>query len=371
MALGYAPYLLKSLAEFTGADDPEYKLTATGFLKMLLASNAVRGVNVLKTSLPTGQRRTVQIKYRPRATEGIVKESDDCDIDYVPAYNETTLSIPRVAKTGIYVSFEDLRLYMADAIQSVAVGKPSTTLMKEHVERVMSAANAILGHIDGKLLGDITWGTNVVTGLNTATTLNINKDATKFDVNTGIGKLMGDADSNEMFGKRHIVGSGLFNNYQRQLIGAGLGQNGVNNAQFESEYQWYLDLFASASSNLGANQIGVFDLGAIGFADIDKFVGSFSGMLGVSELFQAQIPVIGSQNDGTINGMTFDMQLKPIDCPTSLLNAYGEETTYDKGYALFITKNYGLFQVPSDSYSVLDRLNGANGALRYTVTNNV
>lgn len=368
MALGYAPYLLKSLAEFTTVDDPEYKLTPSGFLKMLLSSNAVRGVNVIKTNLPSGQRRTVQIKYRPRAVEQIVKTSDDCDIDYVPAYNETTLTIPRVAKVGIYVSFEDLRLYMEDAIQTVALGKPSTTLMKEHVERVMSAANAIVQKIDGTLISDVTWGVNQTTGVNTATTLNINKDATKFDVTTGIGKLLADADANEMWGKIAIVGSGLFNNYQRTLVAAGLGLAGIDNKMFESEYEWYLDL--KAASGWGSNQIGVFSKEAVGFADIDKFIGSFSGQLGVSELFQAQIPVIGNQNDGTLNGLTFDMQLKPIDCPTTLLNAYGEETSYDKGYALYITKNYGLFQVPSDAYSTLDRLNGNNGALRYTVTNN-
>jgi len=371
MASGFAPYLLKSMAEFAGADDPEYKLTATGFLKMLLASNAVRGGSVLKTNLPSGQTRQVQIKYRPRATEAIIKETDDCDINYAPAYLETTLTIPRTVKTGIYLSFEDMRKYEADAIQSKSLGKPSTTLAKELVDRVMSASNALLTVIDKRLETDVVWGKNIVTGLATATTLNINKDATKFDVNTGIGKLLADADVNEMFGMRHIVGSGLFNNYQRQLIGAGLGQNGVNNAQFEAEYKWYLDLFASANANWGTNAIGVFDLEAIGFADIDKFVGAFSGTLGTSQLFQAQIPVIGNQNDGTLNGMTFDMQLKPIECPTVLLNDYGSETTFDKGYALYITKNYGLFQVPSDSYAVADRMSGNNGALLYTVTNNV
>lgn len=366
MALGYAPYLLKTLSEFAGVDDPEYKLTPTGFLKMLLASNAIRGINVLKTNTPQGQIRQVQVKYRQRATMGVIKESDDCDIDLVQPYLESTLVAPRIAKVGIYVSYDELRRYVEDAIRQESLGQPATTLMKEHVDRIMSAANAILGFIDTKLLNDVDWGVNKTTGSTAKKFVNLNKDATVNGLNQGLAELLNDAFENEMWGSLQIVGSGLFNNFQISKVAAVAALNGIDVSKFTG-YNWFPDLYTSGT--WGTNHIGIFSQGAIGFADIDKFLPPFAGQLGVSTLFRASLPVMGNQNDGTVNGMTFDMQLKPIDCPTVLLNGYGEETTYDKGFALFITKNYGLWQVPTDAYSSLDRLAGVNGSLQYEVTN--
>jgi hypothetical protein len=67
--------------------------------------------------------------------------------------------------------------------------------------------------------------------------------------------------------------------------------------------------------------------------------------------------------------MTFDIQIKELDCPTELANSYGDLSTYDRGYAVILSKRYGLFQIPSDAYSTADRLDGVNGALNYEVTN--
>jgi hypothetical protein len=366
MANGYAPNLLKSISELAGQDDPQFKITPSGFLKMLLAANAVRGARVLELSLPSGQKRQVFVKYAQRDSINSVQETDNCDIDVTPLYLESELTAPRVAKKGIYISFEDLRKFQEDAIRTVAIGQPSTKLMQEHVSAIMRAANSILGRIDTRLIGDVVWGVNVVTASNAAQTININKNANQNDLTSGLTKILADAFENEMWGSLDIVGSGLFNNYELQKIAAVAAMNGVDVSKF-SGYQFWADLYAKAG--WGTNQIGVFNRGSIGFVDLNKFVGSFSGPLGVSTLFQASLPVATNQNDGTVNGMTFDMQLKPIDCPTVLLNGYGEETSYDKGYALFITKNYGLWQIPSDAYRSDDRLDGANGSLRMTITN--
>ena len=366
MANGYAPNLLKSISELAGQDDPQFKITPSGFLKMLLAANAVRGAKVLELNLPSGQKRQVFVKYAQRDSLNSVQETDNCDIDVSPAYSESELTAPRVAKKGIYLSFEDLRKFTDDAIKSVAIGQPSTKFMQEHVAAIMRAANSIIGKIDTRLIGDVSFGNNVTTGSNAAVTVNISKDATINDLTTGITKILSDAFENEMWGSVDIVGSGLFNSNEIQKMAATAALNGVDVSKFTG-YQFWADLYAKAG--WGTNQIAVFNRGSIGFVDLNKFIGSFAGQLGVSTLFQAALPVATNQNDGTVDAMTFDMQLKPIDCPTTLLNGYGEETSYDKGYALFITKNYGLWQIPSDAYRSDDRLTGVNGSLRYTITN--
>lgn len=368
MSNGFAPYLLKSINELAGDDDPQFKITPTGFLKMLLSANSVRGARALELSTPQGQKRQVFVKYQQRYPLSAVQENDNCDIDVSPQYLESELQNARIAKLGIYISFADLRRFMDDAVETVKAGNPSTPFMRELVQSIMTAANAIVGKMDQRLLGDVTWGVNAVTGNNSAVTVNINKDATKNDLESGITKILADAFENEMWGNLQIVGSGLFKNYELQKLASVASLNGVDVSRFTG-YQFYGDLYAKASSKFGTNQVGVFSQGSIGFVDLNKYIGAFAGQLGVSQLFQMSLPVATGQNDGTVDSLTFDVQLKPIDCPTTLLNGEGEEVTYDKGYALYISKNYGLWQVPADAYNAADRLSGVNGALRYLITN--
>jgi hypothetical protein len=365
---GYAMPLLKSISQIAGEDDPQYKITPSGFTKMLLKDNrTIRDARVLQLNLPTGQQRRIFIKYQNRYSVNAVEEQDNCDIDVVPSYLESELVAPRVAKLGIYISFADLQQFQEDAIATVELGKPATKFMQEHVYSIMRAANAIISKIDQRLLGDIVWGNNAAYSLsNAAQTININRNAMVNDLNTGLAQLLTDAYTNEMWGDLQIMGSGLFQNYEFQKVAAGLSASGVDVSKFTG-YEWFGDL--NAASVLGQNMVGVFSAGAVGFVDLNQFIGQFSGELGISTLFQMALPVATGQNDGTVPMVTFDAQLKPIDCPTVLLNGYGDQVTYDKGYALFITKNYGLWQIPSDAYGSDDRLNGVNGSLLYTIEN--
>lgn len=367
MATGFAPYLLKSINELTGQDNPEFKITPTGFLKTLLQSNAVRGARVLDLNLANGQRRQVYVKYQGRYPLSAVVTTDNCDIDITPAYSEVELTATNVAKIGIYIPFADLRRYMEEAVQTVAIGQPSTSFMREFLESIYRAANAMLNRIDTTLLTAVTWGNNATTGNNAAVTVNINDDSSVNNLTEGLTKILADAFENEMWGTLQLVGSGLFNNFQIQKMAATAAQNGIDVTKFTG-YNWNPDLYAASNVNWGTNVIGLFSQGAIGFVDLNKYLGAFAGQLGVSTLFQAALPVQTNQNDGTVNMMTFDFQLKPIDCPTELLDHYGQATSYDKGYALFITKNYGLFQEPV-TYNAADRLAGNNGALKYVITN--
>lgn len=366
MATGYAPYLLRSISEIAGENDPQYKITPTGLLMACIES----GQDVRPISLDSngGQKRELKVKYKQRASVNAVQEEDNCDINLVPSYAEAEITAPRTAKVGIYVSIADLKRLTDEATQGVTLGAPATGFMREHVHSVMTSANAILQRIDQRLLGDITWGKHVATGNNAAVTVNFNDDNTVNLYSEGMTAILKSAFENEMYGELAIVGAGNFLAYEMQKRAAGLGSNGLDVSKF-SGYKFFPDLYANSDSFWGSNVIGVFSKGSFGLVDVTKWRTPFTGRLGTSVLFQAGLPVSTNQNDGTVKNMTFDMQLKEIDCPTTLLNAYGEETIYDKGYALYISKEYGLFQIPSDAYRSDDRLTGNNGSLRFTITN--
>ena len=106
----------------------------------------------------------------------------------------------------------------------------------------------------------------------------------------------------------------------------------------------------------------MFTNGSIHFVDFQKYVGFRAGKIEVSAFFQITLPV--NYGYGEVM-MTFDAQLKEIDCPTVLLNGYGDGYLRPRLRTL-PEQNYGLFQIPSNAYSSDDRLSGVNGAIRYT-----
>jgi hypothetical protein len=256
---------------------------------------------------------------------------------------------------------------MEEASRPENIGNPSVRVIAEIADSIAHCGNVIISKIDQRLLGDVTWGTNVVSGSNAAKTLNIGKDQTKYNLDGGFAMLLNDAFENEFAGKLLIVGSGKLNAHELVKMQNALtaAQNGVDLSRF-SGYEFYPDLNAKTSAKFGTDQIGVFAPGSIHLVQADEYQGFRQGKIGNSINFQIALPV----NYGTGETvMTFDAKLKEVDCPTTLLNGYGEEVTYEEGYVLILKKTYGLFQLPSGSYSADDRLTGVNGALRYVVTN--
>lgn len=362
MATGFAPYLLKSLQALAGENYPGLKLTPAGMLAMLLENS---NVTEAKLTNAQGHKKTVKVKYKVRQTDEIVSEEENCDIDFVPAYKEADMTAPRIAKTGFHISLDTVAKYLESASDPTKIGDASVPVIAEIADSIAHAANAIIMKIDKRLLGDVTWGVNKVSGNNAAVTLNLPLNSTNNSLAAGYAKLLNDAFENEFAGKLLIVGSGNFNaqELQKQVNIIGAAQNGIDISKFKG-YSFYPDLYSGGA--WAANQIGVFAPGAIHLVDMQKYLAFRAGKIGTSTFFQITLPV----NYGTGQVMMkFDAQLKELDCPTKLLDGYGEEQTYDVGYALYISKSYGLFQLPSDSFAAQDRLAGVNGALRYAVTN--
>lgn len=360
MALGFAPYLLKDLKALAGINYPGTKITPAGFLQFLLDTSNIQGA---KLTNEAGHQLTAKVKYLQRISPGLVAENDTCDIDFVAAYREADITAVRTAKIGFYMSNETVSKYMNESSNSATIGNPATSTIQQIVTQLAHTANAIIGKIDQRLLGDVNWGKNVVYGDDAVHDLNINKDATVNDLDSGYAKLLNDAYENEFFGQVSIVGSGFMNMLElaKSANAISANQAGVDISRFTG-YKWYPDLYAKSSTNWGGNDIGVFAPGSIHFVDFQRYVGFRAGRLANSTFFQITLDVNGTP-------MTFDAQLRELDCPTAILDVYGQSGNYSEGYVLYLKKTYGLFQIPDDAYSTSDRLTGVNGSIHYNVTN--
>lgn len=360
MALGFAPAILRDWADLAQKNYPGTKITPAGFLQLLLENTDIAGVKLVEN---TGHQLTATVKYKQRATLSQVAENDTCDIDLIPAYLEAPLTAVRIAKHATYFPLDTISKYLAEASNRVSLGTSPTGVLKEIVDQIQYSANAIIQRIDTRLLGDVDWGKNVVYGDDAVHDLNINKDATVNDLDSGYAKLLNDAFENEFMGELLIAGSGKFNMAELYRTQGALTANqaGVNLAKFTG-YKWYPDLWAKTVANWGGDDIGVFAKGSIHLVDFNKYVGFRNVKLANSYFFQITIDVNGTP-------MKFDAQLREIDCPTTILDIYGASGTYREGYQLILKKTYGLFQLPSDAFASSDRLTGVNGALHYNVTN--
>lgn len=368
MSLGFVPNLLTHLKSVSESAYPGAKITAPGYLKMLLATGG-SGIQVVNEGWngDEGHFREMKVKYRTRGIEDNTSETDNCDVDVIPVYNEADASLRFYRQVGIYLDDATIARYMTEASKTVMVGKPATPVMNETLGAIYEQLNGLFQGIDGDLVGvqGVNFGTNARTGLATSTAININKQGTVNDLTEGFGRILADLVENEISGTPIIVGSGLFNNYDVQKMMLSANQAGINIANFP--YQFYFD--KKTATGWGSNQIGVFEPGAVKLLHRNKFKGAFAGVKGTSFFFTFS-PQITDQFGASLAPFTLDAQLKYYDCPTEItVNSYGGTRTIQRGWALIVSAYYDQFNIPSDAYDAADALTGNNGTLRYTIAN--
>lgn len=372
MANGFCPSILGQLSEIAACNTPAYKITPAGYLQMLLENKPA----LLTLDDGNGHIRDVRYKYKKRVVPSQTSTEDTCDINYIPRWLEAQLATTNFRKAAFFIDDADMARYCSDASATVAVGQPSTMLMQEFMKDIMNTANGLIGAVNQDLLAlqAIKFGRNVVTGTNAATTVNIPKDATQYDLSSGITKILADAMENEFCGNINLVGSGIMNNFNIQQMASCCNAAGVDMSRF-SGFKFYHDLYSKQS--WGTNQVGVFSEGSVGLIDIVRYKGFRAGDKGVSQFFTLPLPVECPQCNGGYDALVFDAQLKYFDCPQDIESDCDGEVPIERGYALILSKTFGLFNIPSDAYQNeaiysdcgTDRLSGNNGTLRYTVTN--
>lgn len=366
MANGFAPYLLNDIKSTVGNANASTKVDLHGFLKYLYTG---AGANPIQTSTLAGHKKEVRFNYRQRNTKAQTDTVAACDVVLTPARLETTVSVGNTRQIAWHLPHALVAQYMeeASARTNLPGSTPLTGVSAEMVEILYSGANAILKAMNDDTLGLITWGKNSVTGASTATTLNIPKDRNIQDLGVGMIKLLSDYHLNGLTGRPQVVGSGLMYSYMLSQPSMG-GQDifGFSSMRATQDVDFYADQdFASV---IGANHFGVFEPGSIQIVEYIENLGFQAGRLANSQFGVLPIPVVDPL--GNAVPVMFDFQLKEIDCPTTLTDAYtGDTATYTKGYSLALKKDWGLFQLPADSYRHEDAQRSVNGALRYNATN--
>ena len=351
---GFAQATIKNLNLVAKQNDPQLKLTPTGFLRLLLENNAVTKINNIE-ELRKGQKRTIKLRYLQRGLESDVTDIDDCDTRLGADWKESEITSPLYSKIGIFISDDEFRQYEEEAIQTLALGDAQQApLMRGFYEVLLTKLIGLIGKIDSNLIAAqaTKWGANAAYNLSAAAqTLYLGKSA---DFNSGYVKLQEDAILNEVNDSLLICGNGLLTRYdifhrlKTSPDSYGIGALGLN-AYYDPR----------TITGWGQNHFGAFAKGTVGFVDWNAYVGAYAGEKAGSVFFTLPVPV---ELDGSLTSLVFDCQLKYIDCPTYDGNG---AVVQARGWKLLVGKHYGLWNAPTDQFQTSDRLRGVTGAFHY------
>jgi hypothetical protein len=373
---GFAPYLLVHLNEVAKGNAPAKKITPPGFLRALMENTEAPDVINEGIDDGNGHIRAMQIKYRTRLPQGKTVTTDDCNIDNVPVFTETSVNLSLFRKIGFFIDDATLSKYMDDATKMASINtsgqvegfKDTTTFMQEFLDRLMEMLNGFYADVNQDLTAKqaANFGVNTFSGNNNPISINILLDATKNNLASGITELLTQWKENENDGPMNMYGNGIMHNYVLQQIAKSSDFIGVDTASLQNLYKWYWD--SSTVTTMGANQIGIFAKDAVHLVTRSRFKGAFSGFKGGSIFFTMTPPGVDSLGNA-LPRLELDCQLKYIDCPTQIPGPGGAYQTFNRGWILYVSKSYDLFNIPGDAYDAADRLFANNGTYRYTITN--
>ncbi len=372
MANGLAPALLKDIVAIAKDATPQFKVDAHGLHAMVFANSDPNAINI--TSEPSGHKNTVNFWYRKPFTKSQTDTALSCDQQQTSARIEGTTSVGNVRQLAIHLDDETIASYTSDASARQSTGgTPSSTIYAEMMNLVMGGCNAICQGINDDLWGLVSFGRNRVSGVSTATTVNIEKNQDVRALGTGLTKLLRDYQKNNFSGRPQVVGEGLLWDY---LLESQTAQTAPNISGLDARLQlggldFWRDIDAGSSSNLNdSNVVGVFEPGSIQFIQYKKYTGFKAGIFPGGSAFGTLTLPMSTGAGNQITPMPLDYQLKYYDCAQTITEAYtGQSYTVEKGYSLILSVNFGLWQIPADAYRNDDNRIAVNGALKYTFTN--
>jgi len=351
--VGFVNALLVSIATMAGLNDPQLKVTPTGFLQMLLESGAkVQVANA--AALQSGQDKEIKVRYMQRGIASDVDEEDNCDAPITAIWKESIVTRPLFSKMGIFISDDTMRKLQDESTALQVAGNADAPMFRALYETMLVKLNGLIQKIDLNLLTaqSTQWGANVAYGDNAGHTINFGKELVMDD---GIVKLLLDAQANEIGGKLLLAGNGIVNAYGLlNNLKVGLDQFGYG----KQDFGIYNDI--NSVSVWGANHFGAFAPGLIGFVDFNKNVGNYKGVRDGAAFFSIPIPVVLA--NGVLSNLKIDAQLQYEKCP---IYDEGHIKIADRGWKLLLSKSYGLWNAPNDMFAEADRLAGFNGSLHY------
>jgi hypothetical protein len=362
---GFAPYLLNHIKTVSADATPQYKLDPQGFINLLQSQTKPQ---ILRLDTNGGHKKTVQIRYKQRWTKDFTDTTKSCDVTNVGTRAETSVELASTRQFAIHIEDETIAQYEEDASKMINLGNPATGIMNELLEEITIAANAILEGVNEDLstLAVSAIGKNRVTGSVNTQSVNFTLDTNSTPLTAGLTKILSDYKINGGSGVPQLWGSGLMYNFMLQQASKSPDQSGFDTRVLANGMAFYHDL--GASSVLGSNQFVAYQPNSVQMVEYLEYTGFKAGAKpGASFFGTFALPMVSGSE---VLPVLFDLQLKYNDCQTTLTDAYyGTTLTLEKGYNLIISKQSGLFTIPSGAYRATDALTGNRGSLRFTATN--
>lgn len=348
---GVCPAILTGLEMVAGLNDPQTKQTPVG-ATLALSQPENQSAEILSVygGNKTGTIKEVRVKYLPRVTKDLIKDTADCVAGDPQTYVEDTTLLDIYKQYDIALGMDEIRVFCEEASTAVA-GLPVPYNLKEVSKRILSAMNAIRTSINDDVVTKLknSFGVNATTGVATSTSIPvISNGATGIvagaPVFSGFQTLLSDFTENELYGTPIIIGKGNFEKFDLGTNKYGLQNSGVDFGNIEQDYKFFVD--KAVNTIVGANQLIVMGEGVAQFMSWNKYVGKYAGTFGGATLFTIPDPLI----------------------PNLMYDAKFEFDTCNDTFLLRLSINAGVYVIPTDAYGTYDDLAGSNGLLRYTAT---
>jgi len=360
MANGFCPALMRDLTEWYPVTQ---KVTEIGATQLLL--DAPRPEVLQNSMSDNGHFKSAIVRYMPRGVISQAHTTIDCSIDQTPAFLEKNVSFDQSVSMGLYFAVDTIRQYCADASRTVLVGAPPTPLMVMVRDAILTKLNAAYQLMDQKIAQAI------IAAAPATASINISLAANTLDLDSGMTKLLGVLQDSEFCDMPQIVGgSNLFRNFTQIRRANALYPNQAGlQADLNSDYDFYYD--RKMRTLLATNDILAIDRGSVALLENIQNVGSFAGQHGTSFFGTMVDPRVQCRGIGNAyQDIVWDMQIREIDCPTTLSNAYtGGTINATRGYAVYISKSFTVWTTPTDVNDGADVNAGFNGIKRFTITN--
>ncbi len=371
---GQAPFIQTTLDRVFGESNPRKSMRPIGYMAMLLAQSEVTDFTLGE---PSGHRRTVKVKSAQRLSEFDVDDSQnfDCFKGTDQPYVTEDVELVASKSVGIPLDSRILNAYEAEYQRSVTANgsSPLTSVSMEMWERINGAANALVSSSSKALFTDAVTkiGTNVRTGNNLATPVNVTLDTTNRNLSAMETDILADFQENEGGNMRpQIVGAGLFHKYAIQNQSVGMNQSGLNTTILAQNFDFFYDPFATTA--LGTNEILVYQPDAVRLVSFNENRGINAGVHANSTFGTIVVPfsTFGMNGEPIVNGVEFDFQLKAFDCAQDITDPYNGSTyRVNKGWNMIMSLTQGIHTISANAYKDNDVMAGNRGSYRYSVTN--
>lgn len=366
MSNGPITAIIQHISEVAKTATPQYKIELPGFTQSLITAHDKGNIDYDSFN---GHYKTVKVKKRKRYTVEQTETTPSCDVTNVPAYTDDTVSVANYRQIAIHIEDELIASY--DEASSRQVPIIGTSVSSEFIEELMNASNALLTGINQDLLtlAAAAVGVNRRTATTTAETINISKNIDTLSLTDGLTQILSDFRLNNMAGRPIVVGGGLFNNFMMQQASKLGGLNGFDTRIQAAGLDFFYD--NDVADIIDTNNILVYEKNAVQLVEYLKYRGFKAGQKGTSVFGIAPLPFYTTTASGGMQllPINVDLQLKYNDCEAEFdTGGYGT-TTLQKGWNMIVSKNYGLWTIPSTAYQAADPLSGNRGSLLYDITN--